>query len=130
MFYASERINIKSRKKCSWLWKIEKPNLQGPGSDVVASDSAFFRIKHVVTNTYLMQQGTGLAVTKDYNRKETCFSFKHFAKQANPEHVGTSDMIYIKGHLGEWLTLAGWSLAHIECRLSEIYTSRATRERS
>ena len=28
-------------------------------------------------------------------------------KQARPEHVGTSDMIYIKGHQGEWLTLAG-----------------------
>jgi hypothetical protein len=88
------------------MWKIEKTNLLIPGSDVVASDSAHFRIKHLITNTYLMQQGSGLAVTKDYNRKETCFSFKHFAKQAGAEHISTSDMIYIKGNQGEWLTLA------------------------
>jgi hypothetical protein len=87
------------------MWKIEKTNMLIPGSDVVASDSAQFRIKHVITNTYLMQQGSGLAVTKDYNRKETCFSFKHFAKQAGAEHISTSDMIYIKGNQGEWLTL-------------------------
>ena len=88
------------------MWKIEKTNMLIPGSDVVASDSAQFRIKHVITNTYLMQQGSGLAVTKDYNRKETCFSFKHFTKQAGAEHISTSDMIYIKGNQGEWLTLA------------------------
>ena len=67
----------------------------------------------------------GVAVHPDDVRTRTC-TLKHtntqthihtyththththtHGKQARPEHVGTSDMIYIKGHQGEWLTLAG-----------------------
>ena len=106
MFYKSQRVNVKSRKKCAWLWKLEKCNLQGPGADVTASESEFFRIKHLVTNVYLMQKGSGMTVTKDYKQRETLFAFKHFVKQHVGERISTSDMIYIKGARGEWMTAA------------------------
>ena len=35
MYYQSQRVNVKSRKKSCWMWKIEKNNLQAPGSGII-----------------------------------------------------------------------------------------------
>ena len=36
MYYKSQRVNAKSRKKSCWMWKIEKNNLQGPGAGIIS----------------------------------------------------------------------------------------------
>ena len=106
-FYDSERVSDKLRKKCHWLWKIEYDQLYYGGEPVSIADdtAAKYRIKHVVTNMYLIQAETQLQVTSDYLDPRTLFSFRPFSKTAASSELGAGEMAFIKGSTGDYLIL-------------------------
>ena len=68
-----------------------------------------YRIKHLVSNMYLMQQGDVLTVTANYISPTTLFSFKPFSKVtgADGKHavLRSADMAFLRGHNADWVTL-------------------------
>ena len=105
-YYASSRISVKSRKKSSWMWKIESCNLNQAAGLCATGHTCFYRIKHVVSNMYLVQRDSEIAITADYQDAGTLFSFKHFSKKADADVIRNTDMIFIRGYEGDWLMLA------------------------
>jgi hypothetical protein len=114
-YYRSDRVSERQRKKCHWMWKLEGCHLCSAGEPVFADDDTKvrYRIKHVVTNLYLMQtSGTSriprttasfsseadnqLQVTDDYQDQRTLFSFRQFAKDAPNHHLETGEMAFVR----------------------------------
>ena len=115
-YYQSDRVSEKQRKKCHWMWKLEGCHLCSAGEPVLAGDDTKirYRIKHVVTNLYLMQtSGTSrilrssspsafseadsqLNVTDDYQDPRTLFSFRQFAKDAPHQHLEPGEMAFVR----------------------------------
>jgi len=94
-FYSSNRISDKARKKCTWMWKIERAVLYCAGETVTSGD--YFRIKHVVSNKYLSEtQRGGLTMVDDYRDpaiRTTKFHFKCFLKPATTPDASSADRI-------------------------------------
>ena len=115
-YYRSDRVSEKERKKCHWMWKLEACHLCSAGEPVLAGDDtkSRYRIKHVVTNLYLVQtSGTSgilrssspsafseadsqLKVTDDYQDPRTLFSFRQFAKDAPHQHLEHGEMAFVR----------------------------------
>ena len=80
--------------------------------DVVIAESIItsqqadkYRIKHVITNQYLMQKDKHLVVTDNYLDPATLFSFKPFSK-AEGTMLHTGDMAFLRGYKQDWLRLS------------------------
>ena len=105
VFYLSKRVNNKARKKCAWMWKVERVEVMSAAHSVSATEDTIIRLKHLVTNMYLKQQEGTLAVTTSYLDPATQFSLKQFHKAADPEVVKHEDTIFVRGVSGAWLGL-------------------------
>lgn len=115
---ASTRVSFDSRKKTSWLWKIEKDTLLRAGDPIVCENSSFYRIKHVATRTYLAKtEAGGLHLVSGYNTPLSLWCFKSLTKAMAMTHgaVGTmheeggevvksNTLVYIRSAHGGWLT--------------------------
>ena len=106
VYYASERISAKSRKKCAWMWKIEGCSMNEIAAPCASGESSYYRIKHVVSNMYLVAKNKELHVTADYKDENTLFTFKHFYKLADASRIQTDDMVFIRGRDGSWLIIS------------------------
>jgi hypothetical protein len=106
-FYESARVSDKLRKKSYWLWKIENEQVYHGGDQVLIEEDANnkYRIKHVVTNMYLMQSDTQLLVTADYMDPKTLFSFRPFSKASSHSFLAAGDMAFVRGCTGDFLVL-------------------------
>lgn len=100
VFRASNRVAVKSRKKASWMWKIESLLVFNAGGHVVCNDTCNYRIKHVVTNRYLIQNGPNLEMTDDYLADGTTFTFRPFAKNAADDFVNNLSLVYLRSSSG------------------------------
>eukprot|EP00290_Baffinella_frigidus_P003404 CAMPEP_0180175204 /NCGR_PEP_ID=MMETSP0986-20121125/36590_1 /TAXON_ID=697907 /ORGANISM="non described non described, Strain CCMP2293" /LENGTH=152 /DNA_ID=CAMNT_0022127655 /DNA_START=40 /DNA_END=495 /DNA_ORIENTATION=- len=87
VFRASNRVAVKARKKALWMWKIEALCVYNAAGAVVCSEDNHYRIKHVVTNKYLIQNENRLEMTDDYLAAGTQFNFRQFAKDAKDEYI-------------------------------------------
>jgi hypothetical protein len=108
IFHASQRVSIKSRKKASWMWKIEALSLYRASRAVQSSETAFFRIKHTVSRQYLCQVGSRLEMTPDPRTPGTAFFFKNFdatdALSPFEEHfVDKNGLVYFRSATGEYI---------------------------
>lgn len=56
-FRLSTRISQKLRKKSSWMFKVESVQPLDGGDKVRSAEGSLYRIKHVVSNTYLKRSG-------------------------------------------------------------------------
>jgi hypothetical protein len=103
-FRQSLRVSDKSRKKSSWMWKIERATLHDAGAKVECSEGVQYRIKHVVSSMYLVQRGGNLEMTAEYNDAGTLFSFKSFSKGLHADaHVRKGQLLYVKSSSGAWM---------------------------
>jgi hypothetical protein len=103
-FRQSLRVSDKSRKKSSWMWKIERATLHDAGAKVECSEGMQYRIKHIVSSMYLVQKGGNLEVTAEYNDAGTLFSFKNFSKGLHADaHVMKGQLLYVKSSSGAWI---------------------------
>lgn len=119
MFMSSTRVSSKSRKKTSWLWKIEKDTLLRAGEPIVCESDSYYRIRHVATDLFLCKgQLGGLELESNYNTPMTLWTFKslHKAVQAQgpagalEEGVSTvksNTLVYVRSKNGGWLTHQG-----------------------
>ena len=100
MFRASSRVAIKARKKASWMWKIESLSLFGAAGAVECSDSRQYRIKHIITNKYLSQNGDRLEMTTDYLAPGAEFIFRQFESTPQNKWVLNQGLVYIQTSSG------------------------------
>ncbi|KAJ1488130.1 hypothetical protein T484DRAFT_1784348 [Baffinella frigidus] len=109
VFRESTRVAVKSRKKASWMWKIESLTVNAAASPVVCGESMQYRIKHIVTNRYLAEHpdGTRLIMTNDYLTPGASFSFKSFTKEKGADLTDASihklGLVYIRTNTGALL---------------------------
>lgn len=106
VFYSSKRVNDKARKKCAWMWKVECVQVTAAAHPLKATEDSPIRLKHLITNMYLKQEGSALGLTKEYRDPATLFSMKQFNKYTDPEKILHKDMIFMRGPSGGWLGLA------------------------
>ena len=87
--------------KAGEVVKAESIIASHPGQQVVT-----YRIKHLITNQYLMQQGNHLVVTDNYLDKATHFAFRPFSKEGTVLHTG--DLAFLRGgqDKDDWLRLS------------------------
>jgi hypothetical protein len=106
VFYTSKRVSSKARKKCAWMWQVEHVQVMEAGHGVTAAEDAVYRLKHLVSGTYLIQRGETLGVTSEYLDPATLFNFKQFLKYANPSIVKHEDMVFVRSGASSWLSLS------------------------
>jgi len=103
-FRLSMRTSDKARKKSSWMWKVESTQPLMGADKVRSGEGHLYRIKHVITNTYLKRNGEKLEVTFDYRDKSTLFAFKQFNRDADTDELSLNLLAFIRCAKGSWLT--------------------------
>jgi len=107
VFYSSNRVSNRARKKCSWMFKIERIEVMRAASKITATEDCKIRLKHLVSNKYLTQRGSNLGITDEYLDESTLFTLKQFQRRADTETILHEDLIFLRSDsTGEWLTLA------------------------
>jgi len=107
-FRCSKRVSSKARKKSTWMWKIESKTLVGAGACVRCSETAHYRLKHVVTGKYLQRDGDTLAVTSEYWKPNCLFTFKRFSRASGDDSTSKNSLIFLRsaGNNPAWVTAA------------------------
>jgi len=107
-FYESNRLSDRQRKKSQWLWRIESCRLYNGGDEVTCKEGSKmrYRIKHVLTDMYMVHKNGSILVTKNFEDPDTKFSFRHFVKDARSGVLHIREMIFIKTNEGDFLTQA------------------------
>jgi hypothetical protein len=107
-FYKSSRVSARQRKKSQWMWRIESCQLYNGGDEVLCNEGAHarYRIRHVLTDMFIVHKRGGIFVTSNLNDPDTVFGFKHFAKDDHTDGIRVGEMIFIKTHEGDFLTEA------------------------
>ena len=82
VFYTSKRVSNKARKKCAWMFKIERVEVMCAAAKVTAAEHLKIRLKHLASNKYLNQRGEHLGITADYLDESTLFTLKQFQRYA------------------------------------------------
>ena len=101
-FRLSTRTSEKARKKSTWLFKIESEQLLDGASRVVQGRR--YRIKHVISDAYLIQDGEELKATQDYTDPRCLFTFKQFDRSSQSDGLWLNSLVFIRGGEGAWLT--------------------------
>ena len=105
-FRQSTRTSDKARKKSTWMWTVESVRLLHGAGRVRSSEANLYRIKHVISNTYLKCNQEALEATSDYSDPATLFSIKSFTREARDDTaipINSLVMIRSAGE-GSWLT--------------------------
>lgn len=107
-FYKSSRVSDSQRKKSQWMWRIESCQLYNGGDELLCSEGAHarYRIRHVLTDMFMVHKRGGIFVTSNLNDPDTAFGFKHFAKDVHTDGIRLGETLYIKTHEGDFLTEA------------------------
>jgi len=103
-FRLSTRISQKLRKKSSWMFKVESVQPLNGGDKIRSGDANQYRIKHVISNTYLKRNGAELEATADYSDPACLFWFKQFERDSETDVLHVNKLVFLRCAQGSWLT--------------------------
>ena len=102
-FRLSMRTSDKARKKSTWMFKVESEQLLDGANQV--QEGSKYRIKHILSNSYLMQDGEELKATLDYTDPRCLFTFKQFDRNHQSKELFMNSLLFIRGGESDaWLT--------------------------
>lgn len=108
VFRESHRMGMKSRKKASWMWKLESLEVYDAGRYVKCNEGTFYRIKHVITNKYLINNNGQIELTDNYLEEGATFSLRAFAKDQNGDGVNNMGLVSVRTEEGQFLQQIPW----------------------
>ena len=103
-FRLSTRISQKLRKKSSWMFKVESVQPLNGGDKIRSGDANLYRIKHVISNSYLKRNGAELEATTDYSDPACLFWFKQFERDSETDVLSVNKLVFLRCAQGSWLT--------------------------
>lgn len=105
-FYQSTRVAERTRKKSKWYWRVQSCQLKEAGNQIPAQEFTRlrYRIKHVISEKYLVQRGQDIHVTEDFNDPACLFLFRPFSKGSAHGFYSSGDQIFVRGVQGEYMT--------------------------